>query len=83
VICEEDQALAPAAQEQLAKRATNIRRLPSSHSPMLSQPAEVAQIIADAAMQVIDGPVSASTTTNSAIRAAIPLETRRALSTDC
>jgi pimeloyl-ACP methyl ester carboxylesterase len=53
VICEKDQALAPAAQEQMAKRATNIRRLPSSHSPMLSRPAEVAQIIADAAMQVV------------------------------
>jgi pimeloyl-ACP methyl ester carboxylesterase len=55
VICDEDQALPPAAQEQLAKRATNIRRLPSSHSPMLSRPDEVAQIIAETAMQVIDG----------------------------
>jgi pimeloyl-ACP methyl ester carboxylesterase len=53
VICEEDRALVPAAQEQMAKRATNVRRLPSSHSPMLSRPAEVAQIIADAAMQVV------------------------------
>ena len=52
VICEEDQAVAPAAQEQLAKRATKIRRLPSSHSPMLSRPAEVAQIIVHT---VIDG----------------------------
>ncbi len=51
VICEEDQALTPAAQEQMAKRATNIRRLPSGHSPMLSRPTEVAQIIADTAMQ--------------------------------
>jgi pimeloyl-ACP methyl ester carboxylesterase len=55
VICDEDQALPPAAQEQMAKRATNIRRLPSSHSPMLSRPAEVAQIIAETATQVIDG----------------------------
>jgi pimeloyl-ACP methyl ester carboxylesterase len=53
VICEEDQAIPPAVQEQMAKRATNIRRLPSGHSPMLSQPAEVAHIIADAAMQVV------------------------------
>jgi hypothetical protein len=36
----------------MAKRATNIRRLPSSHSPMLSQPAEVARIIADIASLV-------------------------------
>jgi pimeloyl-ACP methyl ester carboxylesterase len=55
VICEEDQALPPAAQEQLAKRATTIRRLPSSHSPMLSLPAQVAQIIAETARPVIDG----------------------------
>ena len=55
VICDEDQALPPAAQEQMAKRATNIRRLPSSHSPMLSRPDEVAQIIAETAIQVIDG----------------------------
>lgn len=55
VICDEDQALRPAAQEQMAKRANNIHRLPSSHSPMLSRPAEVAQVIADAEMQVSDG----------------------------
>jgi pimeloyl-ACP methyl ester carboxylesterase len=55
VICDEDQAVAPAAQEQLAKRATTIRRLPSSQSPMLSRPAEVAQIIAETARPVIDG----------------------------
>ena len=53
VICEEDRALPAAAQEQMAKRATNTFRLRSSHSPMLSQPAEVAQIIADAAKQVM------------------------------
>ena len=41
VICEQDQALPPSVQERLAKRATNIRRLPSGHSPMLSRPREV------------------------------------------
>jgi pimeloyl-ACP methyl ester carboxylesterase len=52
VICERDHALPLSAQEQMAKRATNIRRLQSSHSPMLSQPAEVAQIIAAIASPV-------------------------------
>jgi pimeloyl-ACP methyl ester carboxylesterase len=53
VICDEDQAIAPAAQEQLARRASNIRRLPSSHSPMLSRPAEVTQIITDVVTHVV------------------------------
>jgi pimeloyl-ACP methyl ester carboxylesterase len=53
VICDEDKAIAPAAQEWLAKRALNIRRLPSSHSPMLSRPAEVAQIITDVVTHVV------------------------------
>jgi pimeloyl-ACP methyl ester carboxylesterase len=53
VICEQDHALPSAVQEQMAKRATHVRRLSSSHSPMLSRPAEVAQIIADATMQVV------------------------------
>jgi len=53
VICEKDQALAPAAQRKMARRATNILRLPSSHSPMLSRPGEVAQIIDAVVMQVM------------------------------
>jgi pimeloyl-ACP methyl ester carboxylesterase len=51
VICEQDQAIAPHAQEHMAERATNVRRLPSSHSPMLSRPAELAQIVIDAAVK--------------------------------
>ncbi|MGY4648978.1 alpha/beta fold hydrolase [Mycobacterium sp. URHB0021] len=47
VICEQDRALPPSVQEHLAKRATNIRRLPSSHSPMLSRPGELVRIIAE------------------------------------
>jgi pimeloyl-ACP methyl ester carboxylesterase len=52
VICEHDRALPAAGQEQMARRATNVHRLPSSHSPMLSQVPETAAIIADVAMQV-------------------------------
>jgi pimeloyl-ACP methyl ester carboxylesterase len=51
VICERDQALQLQAQEHMAQRATNVRRLPSSHSPRLSRPAELAQIIVDAAVE--------------------------------
>ncbi|MGY4648975.1 alpha/beta hydrolase [Mycobacterium sp. URHB0021] len=47
VICDQDHAITPAVQEHLARRSTNVRRLPTSHSPMLSRPAEVAQIIAE------------------------------------
>ena len=49
VICEQDQAIPLPAQEQMAKRATHVRRLLSSHSPMLAQPVEVAQLIAEVA----------------------------------
>jgi pimeloyl-ACP methyl ester carboxylesterase len=47
VICDQDHAIAPSVQEHLARRSTNVRRLPTSHSPMLSRPAEVAQIVAE------------------------------------
>jgi pimeloyl-ACP methyl ester carboxylesterase len=49
VLCEHDQALPPPTQEQMAKRAGDVRRLPSSHSPMLSRPAAVTQLITDVA----------------------------------
>jgi pimeloyl-ACP methyl ester carboxylesterase len=49
VICEHDLALPPAAQEQMARRAADIRRLPCSHSPMLSRPSELTQLITDVA----------------------------------
>jgi pimeloyl-ACP methyl ester carboxylesterase len=51
VICEQDQSISLQDQEHMAQRATNVRRLPSSHSPMLSRPAELAQIIVDAAVK--------------------------------
>jgi pimeloyl-ACP methyl ester carboxylesterase len=38
VICEQDQALPPAAQEQMATAADHRYRLPSSHQPMASMP---------------------------------------------
>jgi pimeloyl-ACP methyl ester carboxylesterase len=49
VVCEQDQCLLPAIQEAMATRATQIRRLPTSHSPFLSQPSATAQLIAEIA----------------------------------
>jgi hypothetical protein len=38
IICEHDQAVPPAAQEQWAAGADKVERLPSSHQPMVSMP---------------------------------------------
>jgi pimeloyl-ACP methyl ester carboxylesterase len=51
VICEQVQSISLQAQEHMADRATQVRGLPSSHSPMLSRPTEVAQIIVDVAVE--------------------------------
>ena len=45
VICEQDRAVPPPAQEAMASRATTVERLPSSHSPFLSRPDDVAAIV--------------------------------------
>ena len=45
VICDEDRAVPPPAQEAMSARAGTVHRLPSSHSPFLSRPAEVAEVV--------------------------------------
>jgi pimeloyl-ACP methyl ester carboxylesterase len=45
IICEQDQTLAPAAQEQMAAAADHRHRLPSSHLPMVSMPDELADLL--------------------------------------
>jgi pimeloyl-ACP methyl ester carboxylesterase len=45
IICEKDQALPPAAQEQMAAAADHTRRLPSSHQAMTSMPDALADIL--------------------------------------
>jgi pimeloyl-ACP methyl ester carboxylesterase len=45
VICEQDAAVPPTAQEAMSARAGDVHRLPSSHSPFFSRPAEVCDII--------------------------------------
>jgi pimeloyl-ACP methyl ester carboxylesterase len=47
IVCERDAAI-PEGQEMFAQRATFVRRLPSSHSPMLSMPEPLAQLIDEA-----------------------------------
>jgi hypothetical protein len=45
VLCEKDQALAPAMQEKFARRAGSLYRLASGHSPFLSMPDELADVL--------------------------------------
>jgi pimeloyl-ACP methyl ester carboxylesterase len=45
IVCEADNAIPVAAQEEMAKRADHVYRLNTSHSPFLSQPAALARLI--------------------------------------
>jgi pimeloyl-ACP methyl ester carboxylesterase len=45
IVCEADNAIPVAAQELMAKRADDVYRLNTSHSPFLSQPAALAPLI--------------------------------------
>lgn len=45
VVCEQDRAVPPAAQEAMSARAGTVHRLRSSHSPFLSRPDEVAEVV--------------------------------------
>lgn len=49
VICNQDKAIPPEAQEQMAAAAGTVIRLDASHSPFMSMPDTVAEIIAKAA----------------------------------
>jgi hypothetical protein len=49
VVCERDRCLMPAIQEAMATRAAEVRRLPTSHSPFLSQPSVTARLIGEIA----------------------------------
>jgi pimeloyl-ACP methyl ester carboxylesterase len=48
LICEEDRAVPQPAQEAMAARAGTVHRLPASHSPFLSRPKEVSEIVLQA-----------------------------------
>jgi pimeloyl-ACP methyl ester carboxylesterase len=45
VVCEQDRAVPVEAQEAMAQRAGRVLRMPSSHSPFLSRPAQLAGIL--------------------------------------
>jgi hypothetical protein len=49
VVCEQDRAVPPAAQEAMASGADRVERLPSSHSPMLSMPGRLTELLERAA----------------------------------
>jgi pimeloyl-ACP methyl ester carboxylesterase len=52
VVCEEDQAIPVFAQEAMAQRAGTVLRLPAGHSPFLSHPKELADVLRQLAEQV-------------------------------
>jgi pimeloyl-ACP methyl ester carboxylesterase len=45
IICRHDKALSPAVQERMAGRCTTVINLESSHSPFISRPRQLAEII--------------------------------------
>ena len=47
IVCDDDQIIAPAAQEQMAEHATAVRHIDSDHSPFLACPAELASHLAE------------------------------------
>jgi hypothetical protein len=44
-VCDNDKTMPPALQEEMAARASAVHHLPSSHSPFLSAPAELADLL--------------------------------------
>ncbi|MEV4114794.1 alpha/beta fold hydrolase [Nonomuraea sp. NPDC049695] len=51
ILCEDDQALPAWSQEVMAARSGVVHRIRSSHSPFLSQPVELAALLARIALQ--------------------------------
>jgi pimeloyl-ACP methyl ester carboxylesterase len=52
VVCEEDRALDPVLQERMSRRCTMTYRLRSDHSPFISQP----ELLADIILSILDEP---------------------------
>lgn len=46
VVCEQDRALDPNLQRHMSRHCTNVVSMAASHSPFLSRPAELAELIA-------------------------------------
>lgn len=45
IVCDDDRAFPPGGQDALAARADRVHHLPTSHSPMLSDPAALAALL--------------------------------------
>lgn len=45
VVCERDRAISVSRQETMAQRAERVLRMPTSHSPFLSRPAQLAGVL--------------------------------------
>ena len=48
LICDEDRAVPPPAQEAMSARAGTVRRVAASHSPFLSRPDDVTEVVLEA-----------------------------------
>ena len=57
VVLGQDRAIPVPAQEAMAQRATRIRRMDTSHSPFLSQPAQLAELILEESAWRVTKPV--------------------------
>ncbi|MBV2156726.1 alpha/beta fold hydrolase [Kitasatospora sp. SUK 42] len=56
IVCDRDQALDPSRQRELATRAGSVHRLPSSHSPFLSMPGQLASLLGRIATSPLPAP---------------------------
>ncbi|KUO21511.1 hypothetical protein AQJ91_09320 [Streptomyces dysideae] len=51
IVCEDDQALPAQAQQVLAERSNEVRRIAGDHSPFLSKPVELAALLSKIALE--------------------------------
>jgi pimeloyl-ACP methyl ester carboxylesterase len=58
VVCSQDQTIAPESQRKMAEQANHVVELDASHSPMLSQPDVVADLLAGLVAKVDAGGAS-------------------------
>ncbi|MEU2853737.1 alpha/beta fold hydrolase [Streptomyces syringium] len=56
IVCDRDQALEPSRQSEFATRADSVHRLPSSHSPFLSMPRQLATLLGRIATSTLPTP---------------------------
>ncbi|MCC3773736.1 alpha/beta fold hydrolase [Streptomyces sp. UNOB3_S3] len=56
IVCDRDQSLEPSRQRELATRADSVHRLPSSHSPFLSMPRQLATLLGRIATSTLPTP---------------------------